>query len=369
MIGSPEHQAHAIRTVQWAQSPFHNDVLSMTTSPFFAMNQPTIYYGVDVSKDQLHISYQSGLDEKGQPQWSYQTLLNQLEELEPWVYQLPTQAHLIFEHTGTYSARLGWVLALNNRPFSIITPAQSKGFALTLKSISKTDRSDATLLARYGQVFQPPISQLADESLHQLRQQHKHLNDLRISQQAVANQLHALSYDPRASPKVKASLLVLQQSYLGQIALFEDDLDQLSQQELQTISERMQRVKGIGPASAQALCSATNGLTGFDSAKAVAKFVGIAPTQVQSGRSVHRRGRMARTGLGYVRGLLYMAARSARRYNLGCQALYDRLRAKGKCHKVAMVGVMNKLIHQVFAVVKQDAKFVNGFGLPKQNLA
>lgn len=333
------------------------------------MNQPTTYYGIDVSKDMLHISCQTGIDANGQPQWQYQTLANQVQQIEQWSAQLPANCHLVFEHTGTYSARLAWVLALQNRPFSILTPAQSKGFATTLKSISKTDRRDATLLARYGQVFQPPLSQLADESLHQLRQQHKHLNDLRISQQAVANQLHALSYDPRANQKVKASLLVLQQSYLDQIALFEEDMDRMSQQELQTISERMQRVKGIGPASAQALCSATNGLAGFESAKAVAKFVGIAPTQVQSGSSVRRRGRMARTGLGYVRGILYMAARSARKYNLGCKALYDRLRAKGKCHKVAMVGVMNKLIHQVFAVVKQDVKFVNGFGLPKQNLA
>lgn len=131
----------------------------------------------------------------------------------------------------------------------------------------------------------------------------------------------------------------------------------------------MQRVKGIGPASAQGLCTATNGLPGFESAKAVAKFVGIAPTQVQSGSSVRRRGRMARTGLGYVRGVLYMAARSARRYNLSCQALYDRLRIRGKCQRVAMVAVMNKLLHQVFAVVKQDVRFVNGFGLPKQDLA
>lgn len=333
------------------------------------MNPSTLYYGIDVSKDTLHISYQTGTDANGQAQWAYQKLPNQVDQLEQWVATLDPNSHLIFEHTGTYSARLGWVLALHNRPFSILTPSQSKGFASTLKSISKTDRSDAVLLARYGQLFQPQPSQLADESLHQLRQQHKHLNDLRISQQAVANQLHALSFDPRASLKVKDSLLVLQQSYLTQIALFEADLDQLSQQELQTISERMQRVKGIGPASAQALCSATNGLAGFESAKAVAKFVGIAPSQTQSGSSVHRRGKMARTGLGYVRGVLYMAARSARKHNEGCKALYDRLRAKGKCHRVAMVAVMNKLLHQVFAVVKKNVEFVNGFGLPKQNLA
>lgn len=333
------------------------------------MNKPIIYYGVDVSKDLLHISYQTGLDANGQPQWSYQKLPNQLDQIESWVASLPTGTQLIFEHTGTYSARLGWVLAIHQQPFSIITPSQSKGFATTLKSISKTDRQDATLLARYGAVFQPSESVLADEALHQLRQQHKHLNNLRVSQHAVANQLHALSYDPRASQKVKASLLVLQQSYLTQISLFEDELDQMSQAQLQTIAERMQRVKGIGPASAQALCTATNGLAHFESAKALAKFVGVAPTQTQSGSSVRVRGRMARTGLGYVRGILYMAARSARRHNLACRALYERLRSRGKCHKVAMVAVMNKLLHQLFAVVKTNVEFINGFGLPKENLA
>lgn len=328
-----------------------------------------IYYGVDVSKDSLHISYQTGVDQKGQPQWAYQKIANELADVQAWVTELLPNSQIIFEHTGTYSARLGWVLSLLDKPFTIITPAQSKGFSASLKSISKTDRSDALMLARYGQVFQPAVSVLADESLHQLRQQHKHLNDLKISQQAVSNQLHALAYDPRANTKVKQSLLVLQQSYLTQIALFEDELDQLSQAELQAIAKRMQQVKGIGPGSSQALCAATNGLSGFESAKAVAKFVGIAPTQTQSGSSVHRRGRMARTGLGYVRGILYMAARSARKYNLSCKALYDRLRAKGKCHKVAMVAVINKLLHQIFVVVKKKVDFVNGFGLPKESLA
>lgn len=72
---------------------------------------------------------------------------------------------------------------------SVKIPSTSATEAVPIRKISpngttysKTDRSDATLLARYGQVFQPPSSQLADESLHQLRQQHKHLNDLRISQ-------------------------------------------------------------------------------------------------------------------------------------------------------------------------------------------
>ena len=52
-----------------------------------------------------------------------------------------------------------------------------------------------------------------------------------------------------------------------------------------------------------------------------------------------------------------MCARSARIHNPGCKDLYDRLRAKGKCHKSAMVAVGHKLLRQVFAVVKNEVAF------------
>jgi hypothetical protein len=91
--------------------------------------------------------------------------------------------------------------------------------------------------------------------------------------------------------------------------------------------------------------------------------VGIAPRQSQSGSTVRWRGKLVGTSVGYVRGVLYMAARSARRYNLTCKALYERLRARGKCHRVALIAVINKLLHQVFALVKNNTEFINGQGL------
>jgi hypothetical protein len=56
-----------------------------------------------------------------------------------------------------------------------------------------------------------------------------------------------------------------------------------------------------------------------------------------------------------------MAARSAIRFNLACKELYDRLRAKGKPYKKAMVAVMNKLIKQAFGVVQSKTEFDNNF--------
>ena len=60
-----------------------------------------------------------------------------------------------------------------------------------------------------------------------------------------------------------------------------------------------------------------------------------------------------------------MAANSAIQYNKACKKLYERLRAKGKQYRVAMVAVMNKLIKQAFAIAKSgvayQADFVNQF--------
>lgn len=325
------------------------------------------YIGIDVSKDTLHVcAPETG---SAQPPYHYHTRPNTIAELETWVRTLPADTHVIFEHTGTYSARLAWVLALYPIPFTALLSSQSQGFALTQKSISKSDRRDAVLLMRYGQVHQPASTPLAEESLHQLRQRQRHLHELRVQHQAATNRLHALSFDPRADTRVRTSLELIADTLAREVTRFEDDQDQLSQQALQRVQSQMQRVVGIGPASAKALSVATNGLQGFASAKAVAKLVGLAPKQAQSGSSVYRKGKVVGTSVGYVRAVLSMAARSARRYNHSCKALYERLRGRGKCHRVAMMAVANKLIHQVFKGVKGDLAFINGHGLPKENLA
>lgn len=137
------------------------------------MNAPTRYLGIDVSKDQLHVAW---LDDQT---WHYHVLDNQTPAIQRWLQSQASAGHVVLEHTGTYAHRLVCALALEQWPFSLITPQQSKGFAQVVKSITKTDQQDAQRLARYGQQLQPQASVLTPEGLHQLRQCHKHLADLR----------------------------------------------------------------------------------------------------------------------------------------------------------------------------------------------
>ena len=70
---------------------------------------------------------------------------------------------------------------------------------------------------------------------------------------------------------------------------------------------------------------------------------------------------MSRKGSPQLRALLYMAAMSASKYNAECKLLYERLVERGKSAKQALMAVVNKLIRQVFAVVKSKQPYVDGF--------
>jgi hypothetical protein len=78
-----------------------------------------------------------------------------------------------------------------------------------------------------------------------------------------------------------------------------------------------------------------------------------------SGTSVRKKGKISKNGPSRLRACLYNAAKSAKRYNHACKALYERLRINGKPHKVAMIAIIRKLLRQVFAVVKNETPFDN----------
>lgn len=317
------------------------------------------YIGVDVSSDKLHISYQSN------EQWVSQEIANEMSSINSWIENLPLASHVIFEYTGTYSHRLAYCLSLSENVFTMLTPSQSKGFADTLKNQAKTDKQDARILYLFGCKMQPEPTELADQQLHQKRQLYRHYNSLRSQKQVISNQLHALSFDPRANRNVLASLNNLADFYQTQLEDFDKQLFDVNPDDFESIKQKLMTIKGIGEVAATNLVIATNGFKNFSSAKKFAKFIGIAPSVKQSGTSVKKQGKIPRTTYGICRAKLYVAARSAARFNTDCNRLYIRMRAKGKSYKAAMIAVAHKLIRQAFAIVKNQTEFDNNFCLAK----
>ncbi len=58
-----------------------------------------------------------------------------------------------------------------------------------------------------------------------------------------------------------------------------------------------------------------------------------------------------------VRKKLYMCSLQASRHNKSCVDLYQRLLAKGKPKKVALIAVVNKLLKMIFAIAKSGLPY------------
>jgi len=53
-----------------------------------------------------------------------------------------------------------------------------------------------------------------------------------------------------------------------------------------------------------------------------------------------------------MNGIINPVSFNACKYNKACKALYDRIVAKGKSKKLALIAVCNKLLKQAFAIAK-----------------
>jgi transposase len=222
--------------------------------------------------------------------------------------------------------------------------------------VTKTDESDAVLLARYGQLVQPPRYTMESDVLLRLKQKRTLLRHYKKQQRSLANLQHAFSPLPVQDAQVGSSLQQLLTHFQTAIAEVTREIEQLTKQHFPDQLRRLTSIQGISTTIATALIEVTSGFAQFHSAKALAKYIGVVPVIYQSGKSQVTKG-ICKTGDPQLRSLLYMASWSAIRYNKPCQQLYQRLKAAGKAPKVALIAVVNKLLRQAFAVVKFDQDF------------
>ncbi len=119
----------------------------------------------------------------------------------------------------------------------------------------------------------------------------------------------------------------------------------------------LKSIPGIGNKTSLMLLVFTDGFGRFQSAKELCSYAGLTPIIRQSGTSVKGRPRISKMGNPKLRNLLFMCSFNACKYNSACKALYDRIVAKGKSKKLALIAVCNKLLKQAFSIVKNGIPY------------
>lgn len=268
--------------------------------------------------------------------------------------------HVVMEATGNYPLHLSKALLKAGLRQSIVNPLQVKRFSQMKLRRVKTDKSDAVLLARYGREQQPDENAPAGAAKAKLKQISTLIEQLTKQQTALKNQRHAAEALPEAAA-------VCEEVIEEQLEALEQNLDKLKEEQerrageqFSHVKELISSVKGIGPRTTCTLLAYAGDLSTFDSHKQLSAFMGLNPVVRQSGQRTQR-AHISKQGHKKLRTLFYMAAQSARFYNRTCRQLYERLIARGKARKVALIAVANKLVKQVFAVVKSQTLFDDNY--------
>lgn len=124
------------------------------------------------------------------------------------------------------------------------------------------------------------------------------------------------------------------------------------------VGKLLTTIQGIGPQTSARIIGEVGDPARFASSATLAAFIGLVPALRQSGRHRPSSGRLTAFGHARLRKGLWMPTLVAVRCNPWLRAAYQRLRARGKPAKVALVACMRKLISAIYSVAKNRRPFV-----------
>lgn len=315
--------------------------------------------GIDVSKAKLDVVllWSDGRE-------TYRQVSNDSaghHTLSEWLQgQGVSSVPVCLEATGRYGQAVAQHLQQQGYAVSMVNPAPVKHFAAALMKRHKTDKSDASVLARYAAQMQPTLWQPPSLLKSQLQELKRLVDDLHTDHTRVQNRLEGLRAGSPARRYLEQQLRQLEQHLQEAQA----ELDELmnSDDQLQAQCRLLMSISGIGRISAMQLLSELPDLSGFRSAHELVAYAGLCPRQHQSGsQTVHSH--LSKQGNAHIRKALYFPALTAKTHNPHLRAFAQRLRAAGKAKMTVVAAVMRKLLVLVYAILKSGHPYDPTFGL------
>lgn len=295
------------------------------------MNEEKVFIGIDVSKKELEVALR--------PTGSRCVFTNNEDGIASLVefVQSCSPTLIVLEATGGLETRVVSALAARGCPVVVVNPRQARDFAKATGKLAKTDSLDAHVLAHFADAVRPEIRALKDMEA-------QNLDALNTRRRQIVEMLTAEKNRLLMAPSWT------RQDIKNHIDWLEKCLDKVNKEIKKLLKKSpiwrekdniLQSTPGVGPVLSVTLLADLPEL-GALKGKQIAALVGVAPLNRDSG--IFKGRRVIWGGRAGVRSVLYMSTMSAIRFNPVIKVFYQRLRAAGKGHKVAMTACMRKLL-------------------------
>ena len=313
--------------------------------------------GIDVSKDTLDVVL------RHQDQSQHQVFSNNAvgyARLTRWLIAHKAGAvHACLEATGQYGDGVAEYLYHAGHAVSVVNPLRIKRYGESKLHRNKTDKADAALIAEFCAKENPPLWKPLPDSLKQLRQMVRRLDDLQCNYQQESNRLTSGVTNAWVVADLQGHLQELSQ----RIQATKTAIDQFiaADPELKHKAYLLDTIPGIGMLTAARLLAEIGEISSFEDAPQLAAYAGLNPKGVRSGSSVHKKTRISKEGRAFIRYILYMPAISARKHNPIIRDFCDRLAQRDLPKMAIVAAAMRKLLHLVFGVLKNDTPYNPNF--------
>lgn len=306
------------------------------------MTMPRDFIGVDIAKSWIDVHFlSSGTDQR------IQTTDQGLSGFA----QAARGCFVTFEASGFYTRAVSQALDMAGVSYACLNPRQVRDFARFTGKLAKTDRLDAQVLARMGQMAQPKPTPPTDQDRLRLADLVARRDDLVGLIGAERNRVQQVQ-DRWISDEITRLINVLK-DHLGHV---EAQIAALvaAQGPLAEANRRLQSMPGIGPVLGPVLIARLPELGQMDR-RQIASLAGLAPHACDSG--LHRGKRRIWGGRADVRRALYLAAFIASRRDPTFKAFRSRLQSAGKPPKLAITACARKLLTILNAMFRNGENF------------
>lgn len=312
--------------------------------------------GIDISKEKFDVCFSF------QPcGYSSKTYTYDEQGIRAFLAEVPSDSICIMEATGVYHLRLAYCLNKHNIFVSVVNPLSVKNFSRAVMCRTKTDKADARQLVDYARKMDLVEWKPTSDNYIRIQQIYRTIELFITHITQMENQLEAIGNSPIRDRMLCSMLKREIKLHRKRIERLEKQLEELIAKDDASVVDHIRTIPGVGKKTAIAMLTATKGLHDFTNYRQVSSYFGLCPRIYDSGKSVHGKAHICKMGMGWIRKLLYMCSISAAKYNEACRELYLRLMEKGKPIKVIFIAIANKLIKQIFAIVKNNSLYVKTF--------
>ncbi|UZF94811.1 IS110 family transposase [Bosea sp. NBC_00550] len=308
---------------------------------------PPSFVGIDVSKDRLDVHVLPSGD-------AFAVARNGkgLDELLT-ALRCRSVGLIVIEATGGYELTVSAAIAAADLPLAVVNPRQIRDFARATGRLAKTDALDAEVIALFAERIRPEARHLPGpdaQALADLVARRRQLVEMIGMEGNRLRQAHT----PLIQKSLRATLKMLE----AQLAALDHDIDNTVRASpvWRAADDLLLSVPGVGSVTARTLIADLPELGRLDR-RSIASLVGVAPVNRDSG--TWRGHRAIAGGRPTVRRTLFMAALVGVRWNPVLKDQYQRLLARGRPKKVALVACMRRLLTILNAIIRSATPWQN----------